>query len=82
MLQVCCDLDFGEESLDAEDRAQLRVQNFQRNFTVVSDVAGEVHGCHAATSDFLVDRIPAGESGGQLTNGIHCVLGAGRIATK
>ena len=48
MLQIRGDADLGEESLDAEHRAELGVEHLERDVAVVPDVAREVHRRHAA----------------------------------
>ena len=61
MLQVRRDLDLRQEPLDAEYRAQLWFQEFQRDPPVVLDVACEVHGGHATGADFAIYRVAVGE---------------------
>ena len=51
MLQIRCDLDFGEKPLDAEHGAELRLQNFERNLAIVPRSA------YAATALAEGDRI-------------------------
>ena len=48
MLQVRRDLDLGQEPLDAEHGAELRVEDLERDRAVVPEVAREVHRRHAA----------------------------------
>ena len=55
MLQVRRDLDLGEESLGAEHGAELGVEHLERDVAVVSDVAREIDGGHAARADLALD---------------------------
>ena len=65
MLQVGGDLELGQEALDAEHRAELRVEDLHRNTAVVTQVAREVHRSHAAAADLAVNGVAFGECGGQ-----------------
>src|SRR5438477_277995 len=60
MLQVCRHPDLGEKALDAENRSQLRIQNFERDMSIVPHVTGEIHGRHPDTADLALDDVPAG----------------------
>ena len=70
VLESSRDLDLGEEALDAEDRAQLRLQQLERNPAVMPDVAREVHGRHPAGANLALDLVAAREGGGQQRDGV------------
>ena len=57
MLKICGYLDFTEESVDAEYRAEVWSQDFDRDGALVSDVAREVYRRHPAFSDEAFDDI-------------------------
>jgi hypothetical protein len=61
MLQVGRDLDLREEALDTKHRSKLRVEHFQSDTAIVSDVAREIDGRHAAAADLTLDGIASSE---------------------
>ena len=61
VLQVRRDLDLGQEPLDTKHGAEFRLEHLERNATVVTEVAREVDGRHAALADLTVDGIASGE---------------------
>ena len=65
MLQVGRDLDLGQEPLDAEHRAQLGIQDLERDLAVVAHVAGEVDGRHPAATDLAVNGVAVLQCGGE-----------------
>jgi hypothetical protein len=50
-------LRFGLESLRAEDCAELGLQNFERNFALVAEIARELHGRHSADTDLALEGV-------------------------
>ena len=66
VLQVGRDLDLGEEPLDADDRAELRLQDLERDLAVVPDVAREIDRRHSAFTHKAVDDVAAREPRVQL----------------
>ena len=79
MLQVRGDLDLGEKALDAEHRAELRLEHLERDLAVVLDVAREVDGRHAAGADLALDLVPASEPAVQLLIREHA---SGKVRRK
>ena len=69
MLEVRRHLDLGEEPLGTKHSAELGVQNLERDFAVVPDVAREVDRCHAARADLTVNGVTAFECGAEA--GLH-----------
>ncbi len=65
VLEIGGGLDLGEEPLGADDRGQLRVEDFDGDLAVVLQVLREVHGGHAALTQLPLDPIAVGEGGGQ-----------------
>ena len=61
MLEVRGGADLGEKSIAAEDCAELRVEDFERDIALVSDVAREEDGRHAAAPDLSLDVVSPGE---------------------
>jgi hypothetical protein len=50
-----------EESLRAERAGEIGVQNFERHPPVVTEVAGQPDGGHAAASELALDRVAVAE---------------------
>jgi hypothetical protein len=65
VLQVGRDLDLGQESLDTQDRAEFRIEHFQRDGAIVPDISGEVHRRHAPTTDLAIDRVSTLKGGAE-----------------
>lgn len=61
MLKVRRNLDFGEKSFDAEYGAEVRLQDFEGDWTVVPRVVREIDGGHTSGSDLAVDLVAIGE---------------------
>ena len=57
MLQVRGDFDFVEESIRAQRRGDLGVENLDGDFAFVFLVVREEHGCHSATTQLTFDRV-------------------------
>ena len=53
--------DLGQESLCSESRAEVGVEHLYRDVAIVPDVMGDIHGCHAALSDFALYAISIGQ---------------------
>ena len=83
MLQVRGGGDLGEEALGTQRRREVGVQHLDRDLPVVLDVGGEIDGRHAAGAEFAVERVAAGEGGGEISAGVTHVglpiVGAARI---
>ena len=58
-------LDLLDETIGAEDRGQLRLQDLERDVAVVLLVARQVDGGHAAFAELTLDRVAAREGGVQ-----------------
>ena len=71
MMQPGGDLDLGEKAIGAEDGAELRAQNLDRDFTVVAEVARQIDHRHAALADATLDLVASGEGGVELIGGVH-----------
>ena len=61
MLEIRRRLDLGEETLAADDGRQLRLEDLERDATVVFDVIGQVHGRHAAGAELSLDAVSVGQ---------------------
>ena len=61
MLQAGLDADLAEEALGAEAGGQLGMKHLDRDGAVVLEVAGEVHGRHAAAAQRALDGIAVGQ---------------------
>ena len=66
VLQPPGDLDLAQESLGAEALGQVRVQDFDGDGSVVTEVVGAIDGRHAASSDLALDFVVPAERGVQL----------------
>jgi len=73
MLQVRRDLDFSEEPVNAEHRAELGLEHLERDLAVVLDVARKVDGRHAAGADFALYGIAFGDCSLQQPHRVHDV---------
>jgi len=67
-------LDFGEKSLDPQHRAELRTQYFERDTTVMPEIAREVHGRHPAAPNLAIDRVPSSKRRVELRGEIHGLI--------
>ena len=69
MLQVRGDLDLAQEPLDAEHRAEFRLEHLEGDAPFMAQVARQVHGRHAAFADLAVNHVSIGERGSELVEG-------------
>ena len=58
-------LDLASEALGSERRAEVRVKHLHGNVTAVLDVPGEMHCCHPATAQLVLESVSLGERGRQ-----------------
>ena len=70
MLEVGRRLDLGQEALGADDRGQLRLQDFERDLTLVLEVVGEIDRGHAALAELSLDGVAAFEGCVETSNWI------------
>jgi hypothetical protein len=63
MLQAGGGPDLQEEPLRSERGSELGAQDLERDGPIVSEVAGEIDGGHAAASEFALDAIAIGQGG-------------------
>jgi hypothetical protein len=57
MLEISGDSDLLEESLGAQHRSELGVQNLDRDFAIMLLVVREIDGGHPTTAQFALDCI-------------------------
>ena len=57
MLKPRCCPDLGQKSFGSESRAEIGMEHLYRDVAIVPDVMGDIHGGHAALSDFAVYAI-------------------------
>ena len=57
-----------QESLGAQHRAELGVENLQRDPAIMFRIAREIDRGHSSTADLAFDIVPTGESRSQLLN--------------
>ena len=83
MLQIRRDADLAEEPLAAKHRAELWVEHFERDETLVFDVAGEIDGRHPAPPELAFDRVRRRERAPELVQSLgrrkHCVDGEKQV---
>ena len=77
MLEIRRDLDLGEKPLDAEHRAEVRLEDLERDVAVVAQIAREVDGRHAARADLTLDLVMRGERRAKLDERVHASRGRG-----
>ena len=70
MLQARGELDLVQEAAGAEQRADLRPQQLDRDLTVVLAVAREIHGCHTPVADLPLDDVAVAQQTLQLRDRI------------
>ncbi len=58
---ACRDLDLAEETFRSERGGKLRSQHLDGHSAVVLDLAGEVHHCHPAATEFAVEFVLIGQ---------------------
>jgi hypothetical protein len=63
MLEIRRRLDLGEKPLGAEGRGEFGVEDLERDLAIVTDVAREIHGRHAAVADLPLDFVAVGNCG-------------------
>src|SRR5690242_384335 len=63
MLEVGGDSDLAEEALRAENRRELRPEEFERHRPIVLEVPGEVDRRHASAAEFALDRVSPSKGG-------------------
>ena len=65
MLEIRSELDLLEEALGAQNRRELRMQDFDRDLAVVANVLGQVDRRHSARAELAFDAIAAAELAGE-----------------
>jgi hypothetical protein len=65
MVEARCKPDFPEEPLRTECGRDFRLQDLERNQSVVSHIVREVHGGHAASAQLTLDAVAVSQSGGE-----------------
>jgi hypothetical protein len=58
MLQACGELDFAVESLGAYCFGDVRVEDLERDVSVVTEIVSEVHRRESALAELALDRVP------------------------
>jgi hypothetical protein len=66
MLQVGGDLDLPEEPLRPQHGGEFGLEHLDRHLPVVPEVAGQVHGGHAALAELPLEAVAASQGGVQL----------------
>jgi hypothetical protein len=66
MLEVGGDLDFLEETLGAERRRELGLEDFDRDFAIMFDIVREIDGGHTARAELSLEGVAIGECSIQL----------------
>ena len=81
MLQAGGGADLGEKSFAAERRAQVGMQHFDRDITIVLEVVREIHGGHAAGAELAGDSVAVDEGDHEaIGHGGHGVVNPSRDA--
>ena len=73
MLEVRGDLDLREESLDAEDSAELGIQDLDRDESLMAHVSREIHGSHPTAADLALDAVAITKPITELFGDLHFV---------
>jgi hypothetical protein len=55
------DLDLAQKSLRSDGVRQLGLEKLDRDLPSMSDVIGEIDGCHPAAADLALDSIAPGQ---------------------
>src|SRR5262249_30232082 len=64
-------LDLFEKTLRADDRRELGMKHLDRDAPVMSNVLGEIHGCHSTATELALDGVAAGERRVEFGSGVH-----------
>jgi hypothetical protein len=65
MLEIRRRLDLGQESLGAKRRGEIGMQHFDRDATLVFEIAGEVDRGHSALPEFSLEGVAIGKRGSE-----------------
>jgi hypothetical protein len=74
VLQIRRDANLSEKSLDTEDRAEFRLQHFERDTSIVLDVACTIDRRHSADTDLVFNAVAASERRSQLLGVRHAEI--------
>src|SRR5205085_12334581 len=61
MLEPCSKLDLALESLRPYRFGNIRMQNLERDVTVVPEIASKINRCESTLTELALDRIPSGQ---------------------
>ena len=70
MLEIRGDFDLGQKAICSENGTQFRIQNLERDLTIVLEIAGEIDGGHPAGADQALNRVPVAQGIGQLLTNV------------
>jgi len=62
MLELCCELDFAAEAVDADRSGHLLREDFYYDLATELRLMGEEHARHAAAPKLLLENVPVTES--------------------
>src|SRR5690349_15897085 len=65
VLQTCCNADLTQKPLDTKYGTEIVIENLERDFAVVTEVACEVDSRHPPGADFTLDGVPVGQRASQ-----------------
>jgi hypothetical protein len=71
MLEVCRDLDLGEEALGAEYLTYFRLEDFQRDEPIMANVACAEYRGHPSRADLALNEVTASQSLMKRSRGFH-----------
>src|SRR5438128_2157263 len=63
VLEIGGDFDFLQESFGTEDGGELRMENLERDLTVIALVVRKVDGGHATAADLAFNHVSIGQRG-------------------
>ena len=66
VMHLCDDMNLARKAVDSHRGAELRTEDLERDFTIVLDVAREIHHGHSTLADLAFDFIAAAERGREL----------------
>ena len=59
------EFDLAREPFSAERGAEIRAKDLERDLSFVTKIGRQIDGCHPATTQLALDRVPAGKRGSE-----------------
>jgi hypothetical protein len=73
MIEVRCDLDLAEETIDANRSGQLRPEHLDRDLAIMLEIVSEIDGCHPTSTELTLNRVAVSQRSFQTIKGVSHV---------